>query len=309
VKVSEKALQSARDKLADCVTESPSLPNISDTRTDMGSNGLGFGGFMTARGSKVKVSEKALQLARDKLADCVTESPSLPNISDTRTDISSGGSGFGGFMTARGSKVKVSEKALQSARDKLADCVTGESSLPNMSETPTKNSEDGAGFGGFMTARGSKVKVFEASLQEARDKLADINTVEPALNKFCIVEGLKMTEDEPKTRDLCTLNETSSSMIRSNPPEVPKPRKPIFVGGIRNDQIAKFTSADATTYCRKPSKLLMQVPKLRSNHQPAAVTEFPGGVPATDVLNGSRDAVKSTPDGKILLVLLLHCFM
>ncbi|CAG7838181.1 unnamed protein product [Allacma fusca] len=137
-----------------------------------------FGGFSTASGKAVRISEEALKKARS-LWETTDDDPSAlgdfneePGRNDSDgepNDMSepypeegekevSGVSNFlGGFSTASGKKVSVSEEALKKARSLWDE---------SKESVPT---DLGKFTGGFMTASGSSVKVSEEALKKARD--------------------------------------------------------------------------------------------------------------------------------------------
>ncbi|CAH1268296.1 BRCA2 [Branchiostoma lanceolatum] len=128
IEVSEDALKKARVFLSDDVTEEtsgqegiqrPKMERAQDVNTSI------FRGFQTARGQKIEVSKDALQKARALLSDDVTEETSgqeeiqvpkkMKSAKDTNTSM------FGGFQTAGGQQIEVSEEALQEARARLSE--------------------------------------------------------------------------------------------------------------------------------------------------------------------------------------------
>ena len=136
IEVSAEALKSARQKLGS-ITQNTVNSNILDhkdrvlvaaedviySKCDQDKiSGTAQSGFKTARGSEIEVSAKSIEEARQKFCvnnqetkyQClVEESKSLETVRQS----------FSGFTTAKGSNIKVSEKALIIAKQKLSEDV------------------------------------------------------------------------------------------------------------------------------------------------------------------------------------------
>ncbi|XP_066287790.1 breast cancer type 2 susceptibility protein homolog [Branchiostoma lanceolatum] len=177
IDVSEEALQKAKALFSDdtSLTENDSCKKSSHTNQEQLNNDAKFKGFQTARGQKIEVSEDALKKARVLLSDDVTEGiqgPKMERAQDANTSI------FRGFQTAGGQKIEVSKDALQKARALLSDDVTEEISGQEELQVPKKmksaKDTNTSMFGGFQTAGGQQIEVSEEALQEARARLSEV---------------------------------------------------------------------------------------------------------------------------------------
>lgn len=126
-----------------------------------------FGGFCTAGGSKVHISDKALaraeQLWKEEEGNDDIGAPGV-EYDKPETALQS----FGGFQTAGGSRVTASEKALAKAQhilDQLEHEMRTEDILPDQVQ--------GESFG-FQTALGSTVKVSDDAMSKAQSMLRRI---------------------------------------------------------------------------------------------------------------------------------------
>ena len=131
-------------------------------------NAASMGGFSTARGKPVAVSEKALAKARGLLAISEKES----NAKET-SGPPAGQNGLPptmGFSTGRGQPVNVSEEALARARGVLAISGSGSSS--------GEVGQTSAAFQGFSTGRGELVAVSKEALAKARALVAPSGAVQ-----------------------------------------------------------------------------------------------------------------------------------
>ncbi|XP_069046248.1 breast cancer type 2 susceptibility protein isoform X2 [Lepisosteus oculatus] len=191
--VSEKALHKDRTVLEECDGNPDSDVSVETGETVKLENGVvqkNVGkfscGFRTARGNKVSVSEKALQEARNLLNE-------FNEIENTKRDVKATSSAENlqvksscGFSTASGTRIPVSEKALQKAKTVLKeydDTPDSDVSAEIKGETvKIKNSVAQKNIEkvscGFSTAGGKKVSVSEKALQEARNLLNEFNEIE-----------------------------------------------------------------------------------------------------------------------------------
>ena len=130
-------------------------------------------GFSTASGQKVNVSDKSLSKARGLLSKI--EMSDIKNASSRVGFVQSQvsphiGPSMGGFSTARGSPVTVSEQALAKARGLLA--TEKETTVKKNENSPRPVVQPGTPVTGFSTGRGKPVVVSEDALAKARGVLA-----------------------------------------------------------------------------------------------------------------------------------------
>ena len=83
---------------------------------------IGFGGFSTAKGTEVKVSDSALKKAQNLFGEDIAPftADNEPKAESTKAVV------LGGFSTASGSAVNMSEDKLKSAMKVFGDDITGE---------------------------------------------------------------------------------------------------------------------------------------------------------------------------------------
>ncbi|KAH9507267.1 hypothetical protein Btru_056772 [Bulinus truncatus] len=158
VNVSIKALEHAKNFLKDSLIDSGDFPlaeNVQESPAKITSDIHEMGGFATALGNKVNVSKKALEHAQGFLKDPVMDSEIVaPADNKLHRDIKETSSvhEMGGFATASGSKVKISETALRHVRNVLKDS----SSETEILVGETRNN---IGIGGVETPAYSKAQV------------------------------------------------------------------------------------------------------------------------------------------------------
>ena len=168
-------------------------------------------GFSTASGQKVKVSEEALSRARGILSKVEAsdsknvssrvsseESPASAGIASGIVNCNTSGSNMGGFSTARGKPVAVSEMALAKARGLLAASEKeskGNSAASVQCGTPTM---------GFSTGRGQPVVVSEEALAKARGVLggggSGLRSGETTSKGFSTGQGERVVSKEALTK-------------------------------------------------------------------------------------------------------------
>ncbi|XP_035916777.1 breast cancer type 2 susceptibility protein homolog [Anopheles stephensi] len=145
------------------------LPTINDA------NRTGFGGDKS-----IIVSKKAPDMGK-KTFDEEQSKIEEENIIENEVPFD------GGFSTARGSKISVSKKALESARTIFAEEEA--KSLEQQQKSATSGSTEPPAFGGgFSTARGNMIAVSKKALENARKTLDEIETI-------VANEGMKGKED------------------------------------------------------------------------------------------------------------------
>ena len=168
-------------------------------------------GFSTASGQKVKVSDEALSRARGILSKVEAsdsknvssrvsseESPASAGIASGIVNCNTSGSNMGGFSTARGKPVAVSEMALAKARGLLAASekeLKGNSAAAVQCGTPTM---------GFSTGRGQPVVVSEEALAKARGVLggggSGLRSGETTSKGFSTGQGERVVSKEALTK-------------------------------------------------------------------------------------------------------------
>ncbi|XP_078684329.1 uncharacterized protein LOC144917871 [Branchiostoma floridae x Branchiostoma belcheri] len=174
IHVSKEALQKAKALFSDNVplpgSSTPEKLPLTDQKQS--NNGTELKGFQTAKGQKIEVSKKSLQLAKNlwKESESGLNHPAevakkTPEDSE-KTTIT-----YRGFQTARGQKIHVSKEALQKAKALFSD----DAPLPG-NNTPEKSpladqghSNNCTEFRGFQTAKGQKIEVSKKSLQFAKN--------------------------------------------------------------------------------------------------------------------------------------------
>ncbi|XP_062543691.1 uncharacterized protein LOC134211095 isoform X2 [Armigeres subalbatus] len=226
VQISEKALAKARDMWDDedrKIDGDKVSSNTANYRACAGSilplKEPSFGGFCTAGGSKVRISEEALAKAenmwKEDEKDYGFEVPHKTNTRNsdwsnpkTKADEQeTAGQSFGGFQTAGGSRVQISEKALAKAQlivHQIEDEMKTENALLD-------NRQDE--FSGFQTARGSTVTVSDKALFKAESILRQVEfEVDHEFGAEAArgVNGLRTTCGESKKLE--TTKEKSNAM-------------------------------------------------------------------------------------------------
>ena len=146
------------------------------------------GGFTTAGGSKIEISENALAAARSRMGDAVKKNADVGgDISDRverqavaesagkEAGLTSLSYAAGGFNTAGGKKIKVSDRALVQARHKM-----------NNTEAVNVVAPSHEKLVGFHSASGGKIEVSDKALKHARDKMKDMVTGQDRSNQHCV---------------------------------------------------------------------------------------------------------------------------
>ena len=141
-----------------------------------------FGGFSTAKGTKFNISEDLLKKAKNIFSEefhpgnAVKEEENLP------TETLSGFRNlpnvkFDGFSTAKGTKFSISEDSMRKAKNIFNEEIDPKSVenfdeskkvLSSVNASELKNLSN-AKFDGFSTAKGTKFKVSEESLKNAKN--------------------------------------------------------------------------------------------------------------------------------------------
>ena len=145
-----------------------------------------FTGFKTAKGSNINISEDALQKAKIKLNN---DEITLQN--------------FTGFKTAKGSNINISKDALQKAKIKL-----------NNDDINPQN------FTGFKTAKGSNINISEDALHKAKIKLNkdEITPQNLPFEGFQTAKGAKISVSKEALAKAKLTLETENSVKTNNPP-------------------------------------------------------------------------------------------
>lgn len=161
ISVSSSALESTKSFFSE-IDESVDL-NTSESECKS------FSPFQSASGKSVSVSQKSLEKARAVFADN-PEMETSHCVSSTDTKLKVKEDSFLPFQSASGGNVSVSQKALEMARDKLAENFSKEQApKPKFLNNDRMNS----GVSPFQSASGKSVKVCKSSLDRARARLAE----------------------------------------------------------------------------------------------------------------------------------------
>ena len=177
VSVSDKSLKESRKIFDDCELNPKDCSEENSLRPEQTTDRRAehFTGFLTAGGTKVSVSNKALKESKKIFEDCETDSKDLEqnDISIPVLPLNTGVAHTTGFSTASSNIVSVSEKALMESRKVFNDneCFVKDTTNPSLPEP--SQSAPGSCFTGFATARGGKVSVSEKALKESRKVFDD----------------------------------------------------------------------------------------------------------------------------------------
>lgn len=192
-----------------------------------------FGGFSTANGNAVQVSEESVRRARqmfstlhepDNQKNVVPQAAGFATASGNKVTVSEASLQRAkkifstteeesakaddpkfpsGFATARGDKVRVSEESLKLARKVLSTQEEGSAVNPSPS---APFSADKMSCTGFQTAKGKTVEVSRSALEKARERSRDFELRQeaavPVLAKHDEEDGKAFTQghSQPRTR-------------------------------------------------------------------------------------------------------------
>ena len=186
MKLSEAALKNAQkifgddfEELAESEAKAKQVPNN------------GFKGFSTASGTKMKFSERTLKDAQKVLGHDLEQLGESEEYSDVETSSEVGlskskqmaKSGFQGFSTASGTKMKLSDNALKNAQkifgedleeleEREGPCdlkVSSEVGFAKLKQKPNSNNS----FKGFSRASGTKMNISERALKNTQKIFGD----------------------------------------------------------------------------------------------------------------------------------------
>ena len=172
VSVSDKSLKESRKIFDDCELNPKDCSEENSLTPGQTTNRRAehFTGFLTAGGSKVSVSNKALKESKKIFEDCETDSKDFEqnNISIPVLPLNTGIEHSTGFSTAG-----LSDKPLNDSREVFNgnECFVKDSTTTTLHE-PSTIAPDSC-FSGFATARGDKVSVSEKALKESRKVFND----------------------------------------------------------------------------------------------------------------------------------------
>ncbi|XP_074535553.1 breast cancer type 2 susceptibility protein isoform X2 [Halichoeres trimaculatus] len=127
------------------------------------------GGFCTARGQKVLVSDEALKKAEHLLSESHIHEDKLKQKASHRNDQKGPDTNRGGFHTAGGKSVTISSEALKKAVLLFSECDEGgdHSKMPPPKPAPRRS--------GFQSASGKSVALSPEALQKAKALFSDIS--------------------------------------------------------------------------------------------------------------------------------------
>ncbi|XP_069138457.1 breast cancer type 2 susceptibility protein homolog [Argopecten irradians] len=142
---------------------------------------LEYGGFKSASGKKVKVSEEAMTKATQSISDWCSETTDNKNTTAKDRPNKEVVPEFGGFQRASGKKVSVSDEALAEARQRIIDRDSDVVKEPLHDKTETvqaeiQKQESISEFTGFQSTSGKNVSVSEKALAKARQNISDWNS-------------------------------------------------------------------------------------------------------------------------------------
>ena len=130
------------------------------------------GGFHTASGNKVTISETALKAAEEMFSehtDVLKESDIVQSLGKRVNKPTFSG----GFQTAGGNKVSISESSLKAAKQLFAESSVTQDDMSEMSKEGTSPSAFDKSNFGFQTASGNRVVVSNTALNAAKKLLSD----------------------------------------------------------------------------------------------------------------------------------------
>ena len=242
VSVSEKALKESRKVFDDGELNSKDCTGEKSLTPEQTTNKRAerFTGFLTAGGSKVSVSHKALKASKKIFEDCETDCKDFEqkDISIPVLPLNTG--------VEHVSNVLVSDKALKYSREVFNDdeCFMKDSTNTTLHK-PSLNAPSSR-FTGFSTARGDKVSVSEKALKESRKVFNDdecfvkdsTNTTlrEPStvasgsrFTGFATAKGDKVSVSEKALKESrkvfndnnCFVNDTTNAALHEASPDAP----------------------------------------------------------------------------------------
>ena len=157
----------------------------------------GFTGFSSGSGRKIEVSELTMNKIRTPgTSNSVTLSTGSVRKLEISEDVNSK-SGFSGFSTATGKNVKISESALNFA----------------------KNSErESSGFQGFSTGLGKKVEVSEETLKMTRKPDSPTRTIESPSSDFFASIRKNFETPENQQKPIPVFDDRETDNMDTSPP-------------------------------------------------------------------------------------------
>merc|ERR1719318_2053030 len=134
------------------------------------------GGFSTAGGTKIIVSDKAPEDARRNMRKVLVENSTCKRpVGDNGNNPPNDALFTGGFSTAGGTKITVSDKALKDARRNMRKVLEEKSTCKRpVGENGNNLANETPFTGGFCTAGGSKIKVSDKALEDARRNMRKV---------------------------------------------------------------------------------------------------------------------------------------
>ena len=186
--VSEKDL--SHDILNNGVKHAIFEEHISKSNTEEISMVPTFIGFNTAAGNVVKVSERPLKHAKEVFYGDFEEKHTVEGFSDSKTEVGEANKllAFAGFKTASGNSVKVSDKALETAKGVLND----DNGITELGEKLTISNTKVARTTcvGFSSASGKLVNVSDMALTIAKGVL-NVNSDTPEAHETLNLQSNK----------------------------------------------------------------------------------------------------------------------
>ena len=175
LRLSEEALRRGRALVAEegGHTNAEGAPEPPSAAAPLPTSTGVLGGFSTAGGKELRLSEEALRRGRslveeDEGRNRTEETPVPSLVADALSS-----EGFGGFSTAGGKQVKLSEEALRRGRNLMMEEDVNNSAERTPEPSSVADAPSSEAFGGFLTAGGKQVKLSQEALERGQALLEE----------------------------------------------------------------------------------------------------------------------------------------